>query len=115
VILICVLLIISKLFVGRSIPSVDYIELDKDEESSFFNAINSNKIMNDEKIDWHDYKYLEREREMIGPGEHGRSYILKDESDIQLNTELVKQNGYYAVASDHISVNRSIKDIRHKE
>lgn len=66
-----------------------------------------------EKIDWTDYRYLESERERSGPGEHGERYILKSDSDIKLNEQLIKVNGYSGLVSDHVSVNRSIKDIRH--
>jgi hypothetical protein len=53
------------------------------------------------------------EKERKGPGEQGKAFRLTDPEDIRKNNELNSVNGYWAVASDLISVNRSIADIRH--
>ena len=47
-----------------------------------------------------------------GPGEQGVPYALTDPKDIQLNEELFKIEGLYAIVSDKISVNRSVPDVR---
>jgi len=63
--------------------------------------------------DWHDFEHIQQEKDRTGPGEHGKAFKLTDPHDIELNTQLLKVNGYYARASDIISVNRSVADIRH--
>lgn len=66
------------------------------------------------KIDWHNYTFIEMEKKRRGPGEQGKAFKLTDPEDIQRNNELNRVNGYWAVASDLISPNRSVADIRHK-
>uniref|UniRef100_A0A182YBP2 Polypeptide N-acetylgalactosaminyltransferase n=1 Tax=Anopheles stephensi TaxID=30069 RepID=A0A182YBP2_ANOST len=66
-----------------------------------------------EKMDWHNYELMEEERKRVGPGEQGRPYKLTSERDIALNDKLFKENGYSAVVSDMIALNRSVPDIRH--
>lgn len=63
--------------------------------------------------DWHDYEFIHNEKNRNGPGEQGKAFKLTNPQDIEINTELLKVNGYYARASDIISVNRSVADIRH--
>lgn len=63
--------------------------------------------------DWHDFDHIQMEHSRKGPGEQGKAFKLTDPHDIELNTNLLKVNGYYARASDIISVNRSVADIRH--
>lgn len=65
-----------------------------------------------ERKDYHDYWFMEIESVREGPGEHGEPYVLDDYQDIKRNTELAERFGFYCVASDHISVNRSLPDIR---
>jgi hypothetical protein len=65
------------------------------------------------RIDWHDHEHINAEKARSGPGEQGKAFKLTDPHDIELNTQLLKVNGYYARASDIISVNRSVADIRH--
>lgn len=48
-----------------------------------------------------------------GIGEHGVSAKLTPLDQIKYN-ELYRENGFNALLSDSISVNRSIPDIRHK-
>lgn len=50
---------------------------------------------------------------ILGPGEQGKKFKLTDPEDIKKNNELNRVNGYWAVASDLISVNRSVADIRY--
>jgi polypeptide N-acetylgalactosaminyltransferase len=65
------------------------------------------------KIDWHDYKFIEYEKNRVGPGEFGNAVneVSPDEED--LNQRLFDENGYNGLISDKISVNRSIRDLRH--
>lgn len=65
------------------------------------------------KVDWHNWTHVEMEKSRRGPGEHGRAFKLTKPEDIRRNEELNRVNGYFAVASDIISVNRSVADIRH--
>lgn len=67
----------------------------------------------DVKIDWHDYGYIEAEKEREGIGEAGKSAHLENQDD-DLQDKLFKRNGFNALLSDKISVNRSVADIRHE-
>jgi polypeptide N-acetylgalactosaminyltransferase len=64
------------------------------------------------KIDWHDYKFIEHERNRVGPGESG-SAVNVNPNEEELNQRLFDENGYNGLVSDKISVNRSIQDLRH--
>lgn len=66
------------------------------------------------KIDWHDYDYIKLEEERTGVGERGRPANLDPGQD-ELQDKLFKRNGFNALLSDQISVNRSVADIRHPE
>lgn len=65
------------------------------------------------KVDWHNWTHIAEEKSRKGPGEQGKAFRLSDPNDIARNNELNRVNGYWAVASDIISVNRSVADIRH--
>lgn len=65
------------------------------------------------KVDWHNWTHVQQEKDRKGPGEQGKAFRLRDPKDIEKNNELLRVNGYWAVASDIISVNRSVSDIRH--
>ena len=78
--------------------------------SSFFKQ-KHNVLMS--KIDWHDHEQMAADKAKVGPGEQGKAFKLTDPKDIEINTQLLRVNGYYARASDIISVNRSVADIRH--
>lgn len=71
---------------------------------------------NFEKIrkDWHDYEYIEKERQRVGLGENGTAV-----DDSQFDQDEIKRQlglgGFNAVVSDHIALNRSVPDIRHPE
>lgn len=67
---------------------------------------------NYERKDYHDYIFMEYEATRVGPGESGRKYVLTDPSDIERSKEQEKFFGFSTTASDHISVNRSLPDIR---
>lgn len=66
------------------------------------------------KVDWNDYKYIEFEKQRTGIGEHGAKAFLEPEDESKRKT-LFSQNGFNGLLSDRISLNRSVKDIRHKE
>lgn len=55
-----------------------------------------------------EYPYL------LGPGEQGQAYQLTPE-DEKLKDALYKTNGFNALVSDRIPLNRTLKDIRHPE
>lgn len=78
----------------------------------FFSGDVKNENMR--KIDWNDYKYIEFESHRKGIGEHGEAAYLEAEDEPQ-RKELFSQNGFNGLLSDRISLNRSVKDIRHKE
>lgn len=67
---------------------------------------------NYEKKDYHDYEFIQMEATQEGPGEQGRKYELSEPDDVERNNELKKNLGFSAVVSDHISVNRSLSDVR---
>ena len=63
--------------------------------------------------------HLLRSNELImffpsGPGEQGSAVILSAEEE-KMKSDLYKVNGFNAFASDKISLDRAIKDIRHPE
>lgn len=78
---------------------------------AFFSGETKNEKML--KIDWNDYKYIEFESQLKGIGEQGEAAHLgqEDESERQ---KIFSQNGFNGLLSDRISLNRSVKDIRHK-
>lgn len=64
------------------------------------------------KVDWHDDRQIEAELQAKGPGEQGIAVLLPPGSD-EKKDQLYKVNGFNALASDMIPLNRSIPDIRH--
>jgi hypothetical protein len=65
-----------------------------------------------ERKDYHNYQFMEMESIKEGPGEQGKPYILTDFHDIERNKKMVEKFGFFCATSDHISVNRSLPDIR---
>ena len=49
-----------------------------------------------------------------GPGEQGTAYLMTADEE-KAKQELYRSNGFNALASDKISLERSLKDIRHSE
>lgn len=78
---------------------------------AFFSVETKNEKML--KIDWNDYKYIELESKRKGIGEHGEAAHLGPEDESERKT-VFSQNGFNGLLSDRISLNRSVKDIRHK-
>lgn len=66
------------------------------------------------KIDWNNYEFLVSERGRHGIGEHGAAGSVPSEQETE-RLRLYNQNGFNGLLSDMISLNRSVKDIRHKE
>lgn len=67
------------------------------------------------KKDWHDYTAMERDAKRVGIAEHGKAAKLEDETLAEQERTMSLDNGFNALLSDSISVNRSLPDIRHKE
>lgn len=56
------------------------------------------------------------EIQRIGPGEQGIGFVLDPiDSKSNLKQSLYSQNGFNALVSDKISLERSLNDIRHIE
>lgn len=62
--------------------------------------------------DWHDNDFIEYEKKRLGFGEQGEPVSLDDKYNVE-SGKLFKLNGFNALLSDKISVNRSVPDIRH--
>ncbi|CAG9759554.1 unnamed protein product [Ceutorhynchus assimilis] len=70
-------------------------------------------LTDNEKIDWHDYKAIEKDSKRVGTGEQGAAAYLT--SLERANYEkLFRVNGFNAALSDKIALDRAIPDIRHK-
>lgn len=67
---------------------------------------------NYERKDYHDYEFMKLEALREGPGEQGKKYQLVDYLESETNKELFRRFGFYVAASDEISFNRSIPDLR---
>lgn len=74
------------------------------------NTKNLNKI----KMDWHDRAFIEEEKKRTGFGENGKGENFDPNTmNITENELLYKVNGFNAVISDKVALNRSVPDIRH--
>lgn len=82
-------------------------ELEKAQENQIANVESRG-----EKIDWHDYDAITRDLHREGLGEHGKKAYLENH-DRDREKLMYRQNGFNAMLSDEISVNRSIPDIRY--
>lgn len=81
-------------------------------EGAFF--MGQKKNVAKRRVDWHDYGYIDYEKTRAGIGEHGTAaHTTLEEEDER--KRLFDQNGFNALLSDQIALNRSIADIRHKE
>lgn len=78
---------------------------------------NNNEIKNNKELikefvkkDWHDHFSITKQLLQEGLGEKGKPAHLNDNKIKE--RELYNQNGFNAYLSDHISLNRSVPDIR---
>ncbi|XP_053689956.1 N-acetylgalactosaminyltransferase 6-like [Sabethes cyaneus] len=100
----------QSLFQGHLSPRQEPL-VQHQKQGSFFNGSPKNALQ--KRIDWHDYQLIEQEKKRTGVGEHGISAHL-EKKDEAMKDKLFKKNGFNAVLSDLISLNRSLPDIRHK-
>ena len=116
VIAIIIVIVIAKWFTSENGSGtdvyVDDIILEKREPANRIQSDYRESEM--KKIDWHDYKKMAEDKEMIGPGEQGQAVIL-DADEEKKKLDLYKANGFNAYVSDKISLHRSLKDIRHPD
>jgi polypeptide N-acetylgalactosaminyltransferase len=63
-------------------------------------------------VDWHNWTHINAEKARTGPGEHGVKVVVS-ESDRSADESSFHGNGFSAFASDMISVDRAVPDIRH--
>lgn len=66
------------------------------------------------KRDWHDYKAMHLDAIRVGIGEHGKVGTLSGSVDRGLEKNMTWEEGFNALLSDAISVNRSLPDTRDK-
>lgn len=66
-----------------------------------------------EMIDWHDHDAITRDLNREGLGEQGKKAYLENH-DRDREKLMYRQNGFNAMLSDMISVNRSVYDLRYK-
>ncbi|KAG5684136.1 hypothetical protein PVAND_013377 [Polypedilum vanderplanki] len=70
---------------------------------------------NYDREDYHDYEFIISEEGRSGPGENGLPYYLINDKLVEENRRLYEQIGFHGLVSDHISVNRSLPDVRHEK
>lgn len=79
----------------------------------FRRRINSYSNYITDKINWVDQGYLAREANRTGNGERGKPTILS-EDQVELSKTLANGYSYNVLASDMISLDRSLPDVRHE-
>lgn len=62
--------------------------------------------------DWEDLELLEGDKARQGPGEQGQAAEINDETPKEVIEKISLENGFNALLSDRISVNRSVADVR---
>lgn len=96
----------------EKIPVASAQQMHHPRQGAFF--MGSDKNIKEMKIDWHDYKFIDMENARHGIGEHGEPAFLSTDLEDE-RRKLFDQNGFNGLLSDKIALNRSVKDIRHKE
>lgn len=96
--------------IDRNALPEDQSEQQHLKQGAFFNG--EQKNIKSLKIDWHMYEYMKLEQKQQGIGENGKPGTLSD-SEKDAQEALFKQNGFNALLSDKIALNRSLPDIRH--
>lgn len=67
------------------------------------------------KRDWHDWSAINKDQHRTGLGERGMPAYITDETQKQMEHDMSMDNGFNALLSDYISVNRSVPDVRKDE
>lgn len=110
-IIICLLVLFIKSFSTNSSDSFRSEKLQQHpKHGSFFGG--KLKNVQGKKVDWHDYTLIKEEESRKGVGEQGKAEKLK-ETDKNAEDKLFHENGFNALLSDKIGLNRSVPDIRH--
>ncbi|KAG5678097.1 hypothetical protein PVAND_007799 [Polypedilum vanderplanki] len=65
-----------------------------------------------EKISWENKTQIESDSKRIGPGEQGKPFVLTDPTEIAENKKYIEKEGFSILASDKISLNRALPDMR---
>lgn len=107
-IVICLIILFKKTI--NSKENVQSAKLQHPKHGSFFGGAPKN--IKKVKIDWHDYELIKLEESRSGIGEHGKAEKV-DTSEKEMYDKLYYSNGFNALLSDKISLNRSVPDIRH--
>jgi len=63
-------------------------------------------------VDWHNWTLIHLEQERVGPGEQGKPLVIPSQEE-ESHSNLFRSNGFSGYASDLISVDRAVPDIRH--
>lgn len=62
--------------------------------------------------EWEDFEFMMEDLQRVGLGEQGVAAYLDNETLKELEQKLSMENGFNALLSDYISVNRSVADVR---
>lgn len=81
-------------------------------QKELYKSVNIITTNENKKIDWHDYSFMEYESLRTGDGENGYPVILNNETENVEIQRLIEEFSYNVIASDKISLDRSIPDTR---
>ncbi|UYV71621.1 GALNT10 [Cordylochernes scorpioides] len=74
-------------------------------------SLKAQSLEHNPRRDWHNWKQVAADKKRKGPGEHGIAFNLPPNTET-LKEKLYKVNGFNALVSDYIALDRSIPDIR---